>query len=86
MTLPCSEAPEGRDRRSVRLSADKAVELGIVRSVYLEEAARRRSRSVGLGDGASRAGGGERRSVLPDRRRCSLAREKLRELYPSIEP
>ena len=46
------EGAHGRDRRSMRLSADKAVELGIVRSVYLEEAARRRSRSVGLGDGA----------------------------------
>ena len=51
MTLPCSEAPEGRERRSMRLSADKAVELGIVRSVSHEEEACRRSRSAGLGDG-----------------------------------
>jgi hypothetical protein len=36
VALACSEAPEGRDRWSMRLLADKAVELGIVESVSHE--------------------------------------------------
>ena len=36
IALACSEAPEGRDRWSMRLLADKAVELGIVGSVSHE--------------------------------------------------
>jgi hypothetical protein len=36
IALACSEAPEGRDRWSMRLLADKAVELGIVGSVCHE--------------------------------------------------
>jgi hypothetical protein len=36
IALACSEAPEGRDRWSMRLLADKAVELGIVESVSHE--------------------------------------------------
>jgi hypothetical protein len=36
IALACSEAPGGRDRWSMRLLADKAVELGIVESVSHE--------------------------------------------------
>lgn len=36
IALACSEAPEGRERWSMRLLADKAVEMGIVRSVSHE--------------------------------------------------
>jgi Homeodomain-like domain len=36
IALACSEAPEGRDRWSMRLLADKAVELGIVESLSHE--------------------------------------------------
>lgn len=36
IALACSEVPEGRDRWSMRLLADKAVELGIVHSVSHE--------------------------------------------------
>ena len=36
IALACSQAPEGRDRWSMRLLADKAVELGIVGSVSHE--------------------------------------------------
>lgn len=36
IALACSEAPEGRDRWSMRLLADKAVELGMVESVSHE--------------------------------------------------
>jgi hypothetical protein len=36
IALACSEAPEGRERWSLRLLADKAVEMGIVESVSHE--------------------------------------------------
>jgi len=36
IALACSEAPEGRERWSMRLLADKAVEMGIVQSVSYE--------------------------------------------------
>jgi transposase len=36
IALACSEPPEGRDRWSLRLLADKAVELGVVHSVSHE--------------------------------------------------
>ncbi len=36
IALACSEAPEGRDRWSLRLLADKAVELGVVESLSHE--------------------------------------------------
>lgn len=36
IALACSEAPEGRERWSLRLLADKAVELGIVESLSHE--------------------------------------------------
>src|SRR5215208_704423 len=36
IALACSQAPEGRDRWSMRLLADKAVEMGIVESVSHE--------------------------------------------------
>ena len=36
IALACSQAPEGRERWSMRLLADKAVELGIVQSVSHE--------------------------------------------------
>jgi hypothetical protein len=36
IALACSEPPEGRDRWSLRLLADKAVELGVVESVSHE--------------------------------------------------
>src|SRR3712207_1594017 len=36
IALACSEAPQGRDRWSLRLLADKAVELGIVEKVSHE--------------------------------------------------
>jgi transposase len=36
IALACSEAPEGRERWSMRLLADKAVEMGIVHSVSHE--------------------------------------------------
>jgi transposase len=36
IALACSEAPEGRERWSMRLLADKAVEMGVVGSVSHE--------------------------------------------------
>jgi Homeodomain-like domain len=36
IALACSEAPQGRDRWSLRLLADKAVELGIVEKLSHE--------------------------------------------------
>ena len=36
IALACSQAPEGRDRWSMRLLADKAVELGIVEAISYE--------------------------------------------------
>jgi hypothetical protein len=36
LALACSEAPEGRERWSLRLLADKAVEMGIVEEVSHE--------------------------------------------------
>lgn len=36
IALACSEAPEGRERWSMRLLADKAVQMGIVQSVSHE--------------------------------------------------
>jgi transposase len=36
IALACSQAPQGRDRWSMRLLADKAVEMGIVESVSHE--------------------------------------------------
>lgn len=36
IALACSEAPGGRNRWSLRLLADKAVELGVVESVSHE--------------------------------------------------
>ena len=36
IALACSEAPEGRERWSMRLLADKALELGIVDEVSHE--------------------------------------------------
>lgn len=36
IALACSQAPEGRDRWSMRLLADKAVELGIVQAISHE--------------------------------------------------
>jgi hypothetical protein len=36
IALACSQAPEGRDRWSMRLLADKAVELGIVGAISHE--------------------------------------------------
>jgi hypothetical protein len=36
IALACSEAPEGRDRWSLRLLAHKAVELGVVESLSHE--------------------------------------------------
>jgi transposase len=36
IALACSEAPQGRDRWSLRLLADKAVELGIVEKISHE--------------------------------------------------
>jgi transposase len=36
IALACSQAPEGRERWSMRLLADKAVEMGIVHSVSHE--------------------------------------------------
>jgi hypothetical protein len=41
IALACSEAPEGRDRWSVRLLADKAMELGIVDAISHETVRKR---------------------------------------------
>jgi Homeodomain-like domain len=41
IALACSEAPEGRDRWSMRLLADKAVELGIVENSVSHEMVRK---------------------------------------------
>src|SRR3712207_8607741 len=44
IALACSEAPRGRDRWSLRLLADKAVELGIVEKVSHETVDRKSTR------------------------------------------
>ncbi len=41
IALACSEPPEGRDRWSLRLLADKAVELGVVEEVVSHETIRK---------------------------------------------
>ena len=55
VALACSEAPEGRDRWSMRLLADKAVELGIVESVS-HETVRKALKKTSCGPISSRGG------------------------------
>ena len=55
VALACSEAPEGRDRWSMRLLADKAVELGIVESVS-HETVRRTLKKTNSGPISSKGG------------------------------
>ncbi len=55
IALACSEAPEGRDRWSMRLLADKAVELGIVEAVS-HETVRKTLKKTSSGRISSRAG------------------------------
>jgi hypothetical protein len=55
IALACSEAPEGRDRWSMRLLADKAVELGIVGSVS-HETVRKALKKTSSGPISSRGG------------------------------
>ena len=53
--LACSEAPEGRERWSMRLLADKAVEMGIVESVS-HETVRKTLKKTNFAPTSSRAG------------------------------
>jgi hypothetical protein len=55
IALACSEAPEGRDRWSMRLLADKAVELGIVETVS-HETVRKTLKKTSFGPISSRGG------------------------------
>lgn len=55
IALACSEAPQGRDRWSMRLLADKAVELGIVESVS-HETVRKTLKKTSCVPTSSRAG------------------------------
>jgi len=55
VALACSEAPEGRDRWSMRLLALKAVELGIVESVS-HETVRKTLKKTSCGPISSRGG------------------------------
>jgi transposase len=55
IALACSEAPEGRERWSMRLLADKAVELGIVQSVS-HETVRKTLKKTNCAPTSSRAG------------------------------
>lgn len=55
VALACSEAPEGRARWSMRLLADKAVELGIVGSVS-HETVRKALKKTSSGHISSRGG------------------------------
>jgi transposase len=55
IALACSEAPEGRDRWSMRLLADKAVEMGIVEGVS-HETVRKTLKKTNCAPTSSRAG------------------------------
>lgn len=55
IALACSEAPEGRDRWSMRLLADKAVEMGIVEGVS-HETVRKTLKKTNFAPTSSRAG------------------------------
>ena len=55
IALACSKAPEGRDRWSMRLLADKAVELGIAESIS-HETVRKALKKTGSGRTWSRGG------------------------------
>lgn len=55
IALACSEAPDGRARWSMRLLADKAVELGIVDAVS-HETVRKTLKKTNSGLISSRAG------------------------------
>jgi transposase len=55
VALACSEAPQGRDRWSMRLLADKAVELGIVESVS-HETVRKALKKTSCGPISSKGG------------------------------
>jgi transposase len=55
IALACSEAPEGRERWSMRLLADKAVELGIVGSVS-HETVRKTLKKTNCAPTSSKAG------------------------------
>ncbi len=55
IALACSEAPEGRDRWSMRLLADKAVDLGIVEGVS-HETVRKTLKKTSSGPTSSRGG------------------------------
>jgi transposase len=55
IALACSEAPQGRERWSMRLLADKAVELGIVGSVS-HETVRKTLKKTNFAPTSSKAG------------------------------
>ena len=55
IALACSEAPQGRERWSMRLLADKAVEMGIVESVS-HETVRKTLKKTNFAPTSSRAG------------------------------
>jgi transposase len=55
IALACSKAPQGRERWSMRLLADKAVELGIVESVS-HETVRKTLKKTNCAPTASKAG------------------------------
>jgi transposase len=55
IALACSEAPQGRERWSMRLLADKAVEMGIVGSVS-HETVRKTLKKTNFAPTSSRAG------------------------------
>ena len=56
IALACSEAPEGRDRWSMRLLADKAVELGIVEEPVSHETVRKALKKTSSAPTSSRGG------------------------------
>ena len=55
IALACSQAPEGRDRWSMRLLAEKAVELGIVEAIS-HETLRKTLKKTSCGPTWSRGG------------------------------
>jgi transposase len=55
IALACSKAPQGRERWSMRLLADKAVELGIVESVS-HETVRKTLKKTNCAPTSSKAG------------------------------
>ena len=81
IALACSEAPEGRDRWSMRLLADKAVELGIVEAVSHETVRKTLKKTSSASPPPQRVGDPaekERRVRLADGGRTRPLRRALR--------